>query len=344
MPEIKLDDSSDIRPQLLLYFGHSEMMVNRYIQLYGNKINMRAIQDVRNQILASDFNPAVVTLPKVVPAQKPVQILESPVFTIDLGCPSCRSKGIKHNELRASSLVIRSDAFLAPVYFSIGKYMPLNYLSVAVAVCPRCLFASPDKKDFVQFNMTKRQFVQSQISPGIMSEIRDTWAARKLIQDTLVPGEVDYFICPRPLEIAILTYRLADQRASVEAASKAPFSMYKRANYWLRIALLERQAGKDDTLSLQKALEFNKEAFFRSDFPSPTAEYQTCFVIFSLYLCFAMLKEARDYLSVMEQSRKPLEERKDTAALQALDQWLNLAKSRWEDRDNPALWALPTKP
>lgn len=348
MPASRPEDNSEIRSQLMNYFGHNEMMVDTYLRLYGSKIDLKAIQNVRTQVLIAAFNPESVSNIGVMEeeAATPKKITkggeESPVYSIDLGCPSCKQKGIPHQELRAASLLVKHDPFLAPVYFSTGKYHNLNYLTCAVAVCPRCLFASPDKADFVQFDLSRRQFVQSQIPPAVIKEVHDAWPARRVLQENVVPERPDFFQCPRPYNVALLSYRLADMRAAIEAENKIPFSTYKRANYWIRMALLQKQSGKEENPMLEKALQHFKAAFYLSDFPSSAAEFQSCFIIFSLYLRFGQLKEAREYISVLEQSKKHIGERKEPNAAKVLDHWLDRCKKRWEDKENPDLWNLPT--
>lgn len=345
MAETSLDPNSEARKLLLNYFGQNEMMTDCYLRVYGTKIDNKAIQDIKRQVLAVGFKPDMVAQIAAhkddVAIPQKMRATESAVYTIEIGCPCCRQKGIKHQELRAASLAVKYDAFLAPVYFQSGKYEALNYLTCAVAVCPRCLFASPDKGDFVQFNLTKRQFVQSQVSPGVLSELHDSWPQRKELQESLVPGQIDFFACPRPFPVAMLAYKLADFRAMIEAESKVPFAIFKRANYWVRLSLLARQSGEDGMPELEQALEFYKNAFYLTDFPSSAAEFQACFVLFSIYLRMGKLKEARDYIGVLELSKKNIADRKDPNAARILDHWLESAKRRWEDKENPNLWDMP---
>lgn len=329
------NDREEIRRRLGIFFNQNMDLVDRYIQIHGPRINMKAIQEIRDEAQSIPESIVLETPDTAVSSG-----LESPVYPVELECPSCRQKGVLHRELRASAMAIKNDAFLAPVYFPMARYQNLNYLTVAIAVCPRCFFASPDKKDFIQFNRTTRQNVSSQISTGILSEIQDTLAERQELVESAKAGK-DFSACPRPIPLAILSYKLADQRAKVESESKTPYAIYKRAHYWTRIALLLRQARQDDRPALEQALTLFKDAFFHTDFPNANAEFQSCFIIFSLYMRFGMLKEARDYVTVMEQSKKDVEARKDPGALPALNQWLGMAKARWEDKDNPKLWDVP---
>jgi len=338
MAEEITPDLDEVRRRLSIFFGNNQSLVERYLQVNGSKISMKAIQDLRDEFGASELATLV---PEALPEATATRSNgETPIFTIELDCPCCRTKGIPHRELRASAMSIKNDAFLAPVYFPVGKFAALNYLSVTVSVCPRCFFASPDKKDFVQFNRTTRQHIPSQLSTGILSEIQDSIAERQEMVESAHLGK-DFTACPRPLPLAILSYQLADQRARIESESKNSYAIYKRASYWTRIALLQRMAKFDDTSSLERSLTLFKESFYRTDFPNANCEFQSCFIIFSIYLRFGQMKEAREYVTVMEQSKKEVEERKDPTAIQALNQWLGMSKARWEDKDNPAVWDVP---
>jgi len=332
MTESLTPEQEELRRRLDIFLNQDQEKVERYLHLNGYKINMKAIQEIRDE-------PKIITEPESMADSSSGK--EDPTYTIELSCPCCRYKGIIHRELRASALSVKNDAFLAPVYFPIGKSQALNYLTIAVAVCPKCFFASPDKKDFVQFNRTTRQSVPSQIPPGILSALQDDTAARQEIVETSKLG-ADFTGCPRPYPLAILSYRLANARARIEAENKVQFAIYKRANYATRLALLHRQAGLDDTAELENALALFKDAFYRTDFPNANSEFQSCFIIFTILIRFGKMKEARDYVTVMEQSKKEVEERKDRTAGAALSQWLGMSKARWEDKDNPKLWEIPT--
>lgn len=321
----------EIRRRVTLLLHNDTQKVDRYIELYGYTLNMKGIQEVREATLPND--------PEATPEAAPSG-LESPIYTIEMTCPCCREKEIVHRELRASAMAVKNDPFLAPVYSPIGKFEKLNYLTVAVAVCPKCFFASPDKKDFIQYNRTTKQTIPSQLGTGLISSLQDSLAERMEIVEKAKVGK-NFAEFPRSIPLAILSYRLADHRAKIESESKNPYAIYKRASYATRISLLHRQANLDEIPSLEHALTLFQEAFYRTDFPNANLEFQSCFIIFSILLRFGKEKEARDYLTVMEQSKVEVQERNDPAALQALNTWLGMAKARWEDRKDPDLWALP---
>lgn len=327
MTEQSIEQTDEIRRRLLIFFQNDQSLVDQYIQEYGPVIQMKAIQCIREKLQAiveEDPN------------------LEVPTYSITLECPCCRTKDIVHRELRASAMSVRNDPFLAPVYFPVGKFKALNYLTVSVAVCPKCYFASPDKKDFIQFNKSSKQTVPSRLTIGVIAELQDSMAERMEMVDRARCGK-DFQAQVRAIPLAILSYRLAEQRARIEQEGKIPFAILKRASYQVRIALLLRQSGEDDSSALERALALYKDAYYRTDFPNPNTEFQSCFIIFSVHLKFGQLKEARDYVTAMEQSKKRIEELNDSSALQSLNQWLGMTKARWDDRENPHLWDTPTK-
>ena len=316
--------NNEIKRRLLLLLENNEYLVDEYIQKNGFTIDIDAIKAIRQQ--QTNGND---------------KALSSPVYEIHLTCPCCHTKGIAHRELHASAMAVRNDPFMAPVYFPLEKYEPLNYLTLSVAVCPHCYFASPDKKDFIQYNKTRKTNIPSQLSPGVIAELQEETPKRqKLVNESSF--KTSFQKKRRSMNQAILSYTLANMRAEIETENKTPFSTVKQGGYFTRIALLKRQNGEEYEEALKEALKHYKKAYFLSDFPSHNIEFQSCFIIFSIHLRFGELKEAREFVAVMDQSKKELEENNERSALSSLNSWLDQAKTRWEDRDEDNLWDLPT--
>lgn len=318
-----ITQNQEVKRRLLILFSNNPKMVDDYIQKMGFTIDIAAIKQFRES------------------QPPPGTELQSPVYDVFLTCPCCGTQEVVLRELRASAMAVRDDPFLAPLYFPLEQYEPLNYLTFSVAVCPQCYFASPDKKDFIQYNKTRKANIPSQLSSGIIADLQDHANKRKAFINNF-NGSKDFQGAYRSLEQAVISYQLADMRAQIEADSKSPFATVKRGGYYTRMALLQRQNGEEYEPALRQALEQYKKSYFLSDFPNANIEFQTCFIIFSLHLRFSELKEARDFIGVMEQSRKELEEKNERSAVSALNTWIDRAKNRWEDRDDPQLWDLPT--
>jgi uncharacterized protein (DUF2225 family) len=348
----------EIHRRLLVLFKNNDKMAEAYVAQFGTEINMKHIQTVRAQFPAANAQePQAAAEPPVEEGaqfvfkfndkslQPQVQgdpTLESPLYPRVVDCPICKKWGLNSEELRAKSLSTLSDPFLAPVYISPGQYQAINYLLACVTVCDGCLVASPDRRDFNVYNRTTRQNQDSQLPPQVIRELKETTDKRKaFFEKTGIGG--DLFKIPRTHAAAIVSYQLADMRAEIEAGAKVLGAIYKRGNYWTRIALLCRQAGMDDKKPLEIAAEHFKNAFMLSDFPKVELEYQTLYVLFNIFLYFGKQKEARDYLTVLDKTKQDLEksEKAPEGALPAIKKWIDMGRNRWEDREMPNFWKTP---
>jgi hypothetical protein len=295
--------------------------------------------------------PGLIHISQYPVAAKTAQTLDldhdrCPVYTRICDCPVCSKWGLTGYELKAKSLTTVDDPFLAPVYQpATPLFDPLNYLTANIIVCDKCLLASPDHKDFVQYNKITRQNEPSRLSQPALRELQseESMAERRALFEASGIGN-DLFSVPRSIAAACLSYQLADMRAEAEQNAKVLGATFKRGSYWLRIALLQRQAGMDDKPSLRLALGHFKNSFMMSDFPKPELEYHTLFVLFSLHLYLGETKEGRDYITVMENTRSSMEKKEipsTPSTFSALKKWIDRAKNRWEDRESPNLWKTP---
>ena len=358
-----MSEDQEIRRRLLVLFKNSHEMVDAYISQFGTDINMKNIQVVREQfpgvgdtntVQAVSAEEPETAVPKSsmdvlfkfsdrafeIPQGDPTRT--SPLYPRVVDCPICQKWGLNSQELRAKSLSIQYDPFMAPVYKSVGQFQEVNYLLASVTVCSGCFLASPDRKDFELYNRATRENQKSQLAPQVIRELKETIDKRKAFFEKIGIGDA-LFKIPRSYAAAIASYQFADMRAEFEAAAKVQGAYFKRGNYWLRIALLCRQSGMDDRLALQIAAEQLKTAFYMSDFPKADLECQTIYILFNLCLYFGNAKEARDYINVLEQQRQDMEklENPNEQVLASIRKWLEMCKKRWEDREEPNFWKTP---
>lgn len=357
------DKESEIHRRLMVLFKNRGDMADAYVAKFGPEINMKNIQAIRAQFsgaagetvstpaasedLVPDdpLNPMNVIMKfneKALTVPEEDSKKESPLFPRTMDCPVCKKWGINSQELRAKSLTIVNDPFLAPVYKTTGKWREINYLLSCMNVCSTCLTASPDPKDFVIYNATTRQTQYSQMSPAVIKNLDDTKTLRKAFFEKTGVGEA-LFKIPRSYAAAIVSYQLADARAEIEADAKVLGAYYKRGNYWTRIALLCRQAGMDDQRPLEIAAEHFKTAFTNSDFPKADLEYQSIFILFSIFLHFGKQKEAMDYMNVLGKTVQDLTKLNDprNESLLYAKKWMEMIRNRWDDRDYPEIWKTP---
>jgi hypothetical protein len=358
-----MSEDTEIRKRLLALFKNHNEMVDAYISKFGTDINMKNIQAIRSEFpgmgdtnsmpvataeepvmegpppnsmdVTFNFSNKAFTTPQGDPT------LESPLYPRIVDCPICKKWGINSQELRAKSLSTLNDPFMAPVYVSPKQFQEVNYLLACVTICEGCLLASPDRKDFILYNRTTRQNQESQLAPQVIRELKETTDKRKAFFEKTGIGDA-LFKIPRSYAAAIIGYQFADIRAEIEAGAKVLGAYYKRGNYWTRIALLCRQAGMDDRKPLAIAAEHFKNAFLLSDFPKMELEFQTVYILFNIYMYFDKQKDARDYLGVLDKTRQELEKKDGPPEVcAAVKKWLEMGRSRWDDRDNPNFWKTP---
>ncbi len=357
------EKTQEMHRRLMVLFKNHSDMADAYIARFGTDINMKNIQTIRAEFPGMGDTNSIQAVPTEEPEveapKDPTDIVfqfndkafetpqgdptrESPLYPRVVDCPICKKWGLNSQELRAKSLSIMNDPFMAPVYKSTGQFQEINYLLASVTVCDGCLLASPDRKDFVLYNRTTRQNQDSQLAPQVIRELKEATDKRKAFFEKTSIGDI-LFKIPRSYAAAIISYQFADIRAEVEAGAKIQGAYFKRGNYWTRIALLCRQAGMDDRMPLRIAAEHFKTAFYMSDFPKVELECQTIYTLFNLNLYFGKAKEARDYLNVLDKNRQDLEklENPPEESLASIRKWLGMGKNRWEDREEPNFWKTP---
>jgi uncharacterized protein (DUF2225 family) len=216
----------------------------------------------------------------------------------------------------------------------------LNFSLISVTVCPACLFASPDKRDFTTFSVQARTENKTQIGPFVLDELRKRVEERKT-QIGNVSDFTAYFQHPRKVEAAIASYRLAIHRALVEASLESPLAWYKAGMYALKIALFTRDMGKDDEAILKEASEYLAKSFRNSELKTPDLEYQLLYTICALYLRLGDQTQCQAFMGVLDKRRQELDKlAKDDPSVTtvAVEKWIEKIKDMWTDRDTPDLW------
>ncbi len=314
------------RLQVLL---NDQNMVNDYIRQYGPTIDIKHIKaikekretNIRTEI--SDSGPG-----------------HDPVFEIMVKCPVCNQSNISCNELRAKSQQILPNKFLIPTYNGAPGFRTVDYNMIAVTVCPRCLFASPDKKDFSRAGTSSQTEIKSQVAHGILMVLQEKIGERKALLGSITDYE-NYFKRPRSDESAINSYRLAIARAKAEAWHEQPYAFYKLGAYTLKIAKILKDSGKDNREQLLEALGYFEEAFRTSNCPAEDLEMQVIYTIVALYIKLADFKKANSFLAVFTNliNARTAEMRENPKLnTVTIEKWADRAKYLWEERENPDLF------
>lgn len=304
-----------------------ESLVDLYLRTYGPRLDMAYVAKVKQAQQKTTAEGA--------PGDK-----EDPTYQIKLKCPICNQNDIVCLELKAKSLTTVPDRFGAVRYQGVKGFRPMNYSLAAVTVCPACLFASPDKRDFITFSVQTRSENKSQLGPFVLDELRQKVEERKMMLAP-VADFAAHFRHPRSVEAAIHSYRLAVHRALVEASLETPLSWYKAGMYGLRIALLLRDSGKPDDAILKESVAYLSKSFRNSELKTPEMEYQLVYTLSALYLRLDDQAQCQAFLGVLDKTKADLAKReKDDPSVNSgpVEKWLEKAKDLWTDRELPDLW------
>lgn len=318
-----------MRKRLEILLGDEEM-VTSYLRTYGPHIDLGKV----NQLKESRRKVAAAA------AKPDAGGSDDPTYTVQVKCPICSMPGITCYELKSKSLAVITDRFFIPRYSPVRGFANLNYNLYAVTVCPKCLFASPDKKDFITWSIQTKSDVKSQLGPFVLEELKNRIDTRKKMLD----GVTDYakhFAHPRTVVAAVDSLRLATHRALVETTLDVPLSFYKAAMYQLKIALFMRDAGKDDEPVLKEALPLMMKAFGRNESTNPDFEYQMLNALVALNLRLQNFEGAQSYLGVLEKLKtERLKAAQDDPSVKvgAVEKWVDTTKDMWTNREDPDLW------
>ncbi len=320
-------DEKLIRKKLEIHFNKDEKMINQYIKVYGLVIDMNHVQEIKNLLK----KPAIYE----VASDK-----DDPTFQIRVKCPVCSEEGLFCYELKSKCQNITHDRFMTPRYQGINGFRTINYSTIAVTVCPKCLFASPDKKDFITHAPQTNAETKSQLSNYVLDDLKKKTEERKAMLDK-VTDLTAYFKYPRPIENAIMSYRLALHRAQIEAAFESPMAWFKSGMATLKIAMLLREDKRKDDEYIPLAAKYFEESYKRSEFQNSDMEFQILYLVIALNLRLNNLPPCQAFLGALDKvkSDKIAQNKVDPEVkIAAVEKWADMAKNLYADRENPELW------
>lgn len=325
-------DENGVRRRLKIMLG-SDKLAEEYIKQFGFRIDITKIQTLR---MATEKTVEIATPDETA--------ADDPIFTVFLKCPSCYMINLPSHELKSKSLQIMVDKFGMPHYRPMGKYKVVDYNLISVTVCPQCLFASPDKRDFIGRDPARSREIPARLHQGELAAIlavaddRVTW----LSEQNLDPVK-DILPRTRTPQAGLASYELAIQRAQIEFARNVPFSAYKVAAYTLKQATIAETYGMDPTPYYLKALKGYLTCFERSNAPGFNYEGQVLYQVIALALRLNQTEIAGSYIGVLDRSKSRVESsqsKADPTVVQGFNRWYNAAREIWSDRENPDLWQL----
>jgi uncharacterized protein (DUF2225 family) len=262
---------------------------------------------------------------------------QDPVFSSTVNCPICGHTGIVCYELRAKSQQVVQTVFLVPVYSGSSGYQTVDYTRLSVTVCPMCLLASPDKKNFNYPSITGKGEEPSSLQASVIMSLKEKIEEHKLLLPDAL-GNVDYFKRERSAQVAIQSYRLAMARAAIEAELQQPYSYFKMGSYALKIAYLMKCEGQDDTGPLTEALGLFETCYQKSECPSDELEMQVVYLNVVLPIRLGDFGKANSYLNSFSKLKTDrIEAMKKNPALNTkwIEKWEDKSRYMWEERENP---------
>jgi uncharacterized protein (DUF2225 family) len=233
---------------------------------------------------------------------------------------------------------------LVPVYSPAKGFKAADYSRLAVAVCPKCLFASPDRKNFNYMSFTGNHEEKSSLNMSVIISLKDKIdETRALLPDAV--GNESYFRRERSMKVAIESYRLAMARAKAEAELSQPYGYFKMGSYLLKIAYIMQCEGVDDSEALREALGHFESSFAKSECQTDELEMQVVYLLVTILIRLGDLTKANSYLSVFGKlmaERQEAMKKNPSLNTQWIEKWQDRARYNWEERDNPDYFKLKT--
>jgi uncharacterized protein (DUF2225 family) len=315
-----------------------------YLAKYGPVFNMKHIQSILGT-MSADTSPVPAMLrnksaPRKLTGAEAEAAKEDPLFTTKVTCPACKRKNIGFLELRAKAQQVTYTKLYVPVYTGASDFRTVDYNRVSVTVCPQCLFASPDKKDFSTFSSITKSEQPSQIGHIILGTLLEKMAERKAMFKGIMDYE-KYFTPPRSLEVVLASYQLTMARAQVEAFYEVPYSLFKLGSYSLKVARILQVEKKEYLPVLDEAMAYFEESFSRSECASEAYEYQIIYTIVAISLRRGDQKKAGAFVGSIDRimsEKKRASQTDPKVNLLEITRWHARIHNLWEDRERPEVF------
>lgn len=327
-------DEVGVRRRLRIMLG-SDALVETYIAQNGYRIDGQKVEALKAEGAAAK---------QASQEESPAETAsDDPVFTVFLKCPSCYLAHIPSHDLKAKSLQVLTDRFGMPHYRKTGRFKEVDFNLISVTICPQCLYASPDKRDFIARDPARGGEVPARLHQGELAAIL---AAADERSNYLVSQDLDIIqhmtVRDRTPAAGIAAYQLAIMRARIEFSRNVPFSAYKMGGYSLKQATIAVSHQIDPVPYLKAALESYLACFERSNAPGFQFDSQILYLIIALGMRMGNLDVAGSYLGVLDRTKSRVEAANiDAQTRQVFDRWYNAAREIWADRENPDLFLPP---
>ena len=343
-------ESSAIKSKLKLLLK-DDKLVKIYIDKFGEVINITNIKKVKADNAELTDLPPLALDPSETElnngSKNKKAVGDDPIYENLVTCPICNNTTVKSYNLKAKSQIIEDTPLLIHHYRGISKYRKVNFNLLQTIVCPQCLFASPDPKDFTKVNSITERITKSQllVQTNLLTAIRESKNSREEILGKPVESYND-FLRPRDENTAITAIRLSIARAKLEVEFDFPFSYFKVGSYYLKIADIQKSMGKDNLESIKEAARMFEAAVTESNCPKLEVELEALYLAIVTNIVIDQKNEAAGYIKLFKDLKTEFEEKlkenprsmdlkKDFSSV---DKWEKRAQTAWSYRDEEHYW------
>jgi DNA-directed RNA polymerase subunit M/transcription elongation factor TFIIS len=314
-------------------------LVEKYLEKYGEIINPVFVEQLKKEAEKVETGQIQVVNGKAA---------VDPIYKVEYQCPACNCNEVIGYSLRSKSQAIEDTIFLVPQYSGISQYFAVDFNLLQTTVCPRCLYASPDPKDWKRASQFTGSITESQlvVHTKLLAEIRSQEAERKS-KFPEAKDDPNYFHRPRDYKKALESIVLSVMRAELEKKHSLPAADYKIARYYLKIADIKKKNSEDYKPILKEVEKYFTAAAIENRGDNVTVEMECIYQVIALNLYFGNKEKAAQYIKMAKDALNARDQdfQTDThstelkAKFNEADKWVRKIDSIWEYRDEPDFWA-----
>jgi uncharacterized protein (DUF2225 family) len=314
-----------------------ESLVDLYLKRYGEIINQKFIDELKEEVKEQKASGGSET-------EISEKALGDAIFEFEYVCPICRYANVVGYHLRSKSLVIEETLLIVPHYSASSQYGAVDYTVLQTAVCPKCLFASPDPKDWTRVNTFNGTITDSQllVHSALIKDIKMQEKERHARYPD-AKSNLKYFLRPRDAKKGLESIELSIMRAMLEKEYSLPAVNYKIGKQYLKYADIKARNGEDPTEARKEAEKYLSAAIKESDCDNLALEMECMYLVVVMALAgkdkdkaASFIRIARDLLMQKQQQNKEEPKAELRTEITIVEKWLKRIANQWEFRDDPS--------
>ena len=312
-----------------------ESLVDLYLQRYGEIINQKFVDELKGEVKAMESSGnAGGELSNKAPSDA--------IFEFEYQCPACRYGNVIGYHLRSKSQMIEETLLLVPHYSAFEQYGAVDYSILQTAVCPKCLFASPDPKDWTRINKFNGMITDSQLV--IHSQLLKDIRAQERERHARYPeakNDLKYFLRPRDAKKGLESIELSIMRAQLEKEYSLPAVNYKIGKQYLKYADIKARNQEDPNDARKEAEKYLVDAVKTSDCDNLALELECMYLVIVMALATKNTDKAMQFIRIAKDlliQKQTLNREEPSAELRTdigvVEKWLKRIAPLWEFRDD----------